>query len=281
MIRGKRLAGAPRSGRWGRRVTGRRERKQHPYSAWFLLVVAVAIIGTVAAWTWALDRQLREGILAQRREAVQRPDWVPLRPLPPHVPAAFLTVVDPAFLQRHPLRDGVANTTLPRELAAQIHQLGNGVGGQARELIMGPLLASRLTKRELLELYLNRVYLGEDDGWPIFGVYHAAREYFDKEPEALTLSEAATLAGLLLPPPVTDPERRPGAVGARRDEVLRQMWIEGTISEGEYHMAIAEPLGFQPGPEHAPMTRPADWAGEPEVIRVPANPLLLEDSLEE
>lgn len=269
--RAKRLDGAPRGGRWARRVTGRKERKGRPYGAILLGLLALLIIGSLAAVGWALDRQLRGGILEQRREAVRRPDWVPLRSLPPYVPAALIAVVDPSFLER-PAYNDLEAVTLPRQLVRQVHLLPRGLGGQGQELILGPLLENRLTKRAILELYLNRVYLGQDGEWPVFGVYHAAREYFGKEPTELTLSEAATLAGLLLPPRILDPANEPGAVGARRNEVLRQMLLEGAIDAEAYQSAIREPLQFQPGPEYEPMTRPREWAREPDVIRVRRNP---------
>jgi membrane peptidoglycan carboxypeptidase len=269
--RAKRLDGAPRGGRWARRVTGRKERKGRPYGAILLAIVGLLIIGSLAAVGWTLDRQLRGGILEQRKEATRRPDWVPLRSLPPYVPAALLTVVDPSFLERTVYNDLAANT-LPRELVRQVHLLPSNLSGQGKELILGPLLENRLTKRAILELYLNRVYLGQDEEWPVFGLYHAAHEHFGKDPTELTLSEAATLAGLLLPPRIEDPAQQPGAVGARRNEVLRQMLLEGTIDAEAYRAAISEPLQFQPGPEYEPMTRPRGWAREPEVIRVRRNP---------
>jgi penicillin-binding protein 1A len=135
--------------------------------------------------------------------------------------------------------------------------------------VMGPLLEARLSEAELLELYLNRVFLGEDRGWAIYGIYHAAREYFDKAPEQLTPGEAASLAGMLLPPRITDPHRQVGAVGIRRNEVLAQMLEARAITAAEHGAALQEPLGFQPGLEFMPMSRPAGWDRPPEVIRLP------------
>jgi membrane peptidoglycan carboxypeptidase len=85
----------------------------------------------------------------------------------------------------------------------------------------------------------------------------------------LTISESATLAGMLLQPRIEDPGDKPGAVGVRRNEVLRGMLQQGSISEAEYRAALAEPLGFQPGLSRQPMSRPLDWATETRVIRLP------------
>lgn len=271
--RGGRLGGAQRAGRWSRQVTGRAEAAGQRSALLGLLAFAVFVIAAVAGFAWAADRQLRGGLLAQRAEAVQRPDWVPLRELPAHVPLAFVVAVDPAFLYRGPLGESDDGRTLSRELARQVHRLHGGLRSEARALVMGPLLEARLTEDEVLELYLNRVYLGEDQGWPVYGVYHAAREYFGKPPQQLTLGEAATLAGLLLPPRIHEPRRAVGAVGIRRNELLRQMLRAGAITPAEYEAALQEPLGFQPGVEYAPVTRPLGWDRAPEVIRLPPEPL--------
>jgi membrane peptidoglycan carboxypeptidase len=234
-----------------------------------LLGLGTFMLASVVGFGWALDRQVRGGILQQRSEAVNRPDWVRVEQLPPHVTQAFLAVVDPDFLEEGRLRTGGSGTTLSRELVRQVHLLPSSLTGEARELMMGPVLENRTSKASLLELYLNRVYLGQEHGEPVFGLYHAAREFLEKEPVELTVSESATLAGLLLQPRIESPSDKPGAVGVRRNEVLRIMLQKGTISEADYQAALAEPLGFQPGLARQPMSRPVDWATEVRVIRLP------------
>lgn len=234
------------------------------------LAIGLFVLGLVGGFAWAADRQLRGGVLRQRAEAQRRPDWVALDRLPAYVPAAFVAVVDPAFLETGTLRAGEEGTTLARELVRQVHLIPGSLGGEARELVMAPLLEHRTDKRELLELFLNRVYLGREQGYPVFGIHHAAREYFDKEPSQLSLGETATLAGLLLAPRIEDPDLRAGAVGARRNEVLRVMWLGELITAEQYRQAASEPLAFQPGLDEFPMTRPADW-GREAVIRLPEN----------
>jgi membrane peptidoglycan carboxypeptidase len=266
---GARLSPPPRSGRWIYPTSAQAEREQQRSAITAVLVVAVFVLSTIGGFSFAMDQQLRRGLLTQRAEAAQRADWVSLATLPPYVPLAFVVAVDPTFLQRSPLASGVEGSTLSRELVRQVHLLNDDLRGQARELVMGPLVEARLSDAELLELYLNRVSLGADRGWPIYGIYHAAREYFGKSPAELTPGEAATLAGLLLPPRIEDPRRMVGAAGIRRNEVLQQMLDAGAITDEEYAAALQEPLGFQPGPEYPPMTRPAGWEREPDVIRLP------------
>lgn len=267
--RGKLLGGeAPRrGGRW----KGGGAAKPRPDAATVLssLALALFVIGLAGGYGWAQDRQIRGGVLRQAAEAQTRPDWVALDELPAHVPQAFIAVVEPAIARQSRLRTGESGTTLARELIRQVHLLPAGVRGEARALAMAPLLEQRASPARTLEIYLNRVELGSARGHPVHGVWHAAREYFDKDPGTLTLSEAATLAGMLLEPRIEDPQRQVGAVGARRNEVLEVLLRGGVITGDAYRLAIEEPLGFQPGIGDMPMTRPADWGSQREPIRLP------------
>lgn len=269
---GKRLAGAPkRPGRWAAKPASPRDRPpEHRGAILFLLALGFFIVGAVAGFGWEMDRQLRGGLLRQREAAERRPDWVALEEIPAVLPRMAVAAVDPTFQERRPLQPSPDEGTLSRDLVRQVHLLNDGLGGEARGLLMAPLLETRLSRRALLELYLNRVYFGRSGGMPVYGVHHAAREYFEKDPRRLTLGESATLAGLLLEPRLRDPERTPGAVGARRNEVLRRMLEAGVIDEGAYRAAVAEPLAFQPGVEYAPMARPLRWKEPPRVMRLPA-----------
>lgn len=267
----KGLGGRPPR-RGGRRTRGGRVRPPSAEAVSLLAVLAVAlfVLGGVAGFGWSLDRQLRGGLLRQYHEAVDRPDWVRLRTLPDYVPAAFVAVVDPSFAQEGAVRTQRTGSTLSRALVRQVHLLPRSFGGEAREMVMGPVLEQRATRSELLEIFLNRIHLGTDAGSPVYGIYHAARGYFGKEPQQLTLGETATLAGLLLEPRIEDPENRVGAVGVRRNEVLRVMLLGGLITPEQHREAVAEPLGFQPGLKDQPMTRPADWMRETATaIRLP------------
>lgn len=266
----KRLGGKPP--RQPGRLLGNKKANQTSGETLSLLIVlgvGFLVLGGVAGFGWSMDQQIRAGLLRQHQEAVRRPDWVDLDALPAHVPDAFVAVVDPAFLEHGAVRSGRKGVTLSRALVRQVHLLPNSVGGEARERVMGPLLEQRMPKRDLLEIFLNRAFLGTEQGYPVYGVYHAAREYFGKDPQQLTLGESATLAGLLLEPRIADPENRVGAVGVRRNEVLKVMRLAGLIAEDQFQAALAEPLGFQPGLEDHPMTRPADWIQGVSTIRLP------------
>lgn len=269
---GKRLGGHPPRGssRWLRQS---REplQEDHPLGLLAMLAIGLFVIGGVAGFGWAVDRQVRSGVIEQRAEAERRPDWVYARNMPRYVTDAFVAVAQPSLLDRGDLRPEDDGRTIARELVHQVHLLPNSLSGEAREMVMGPLLEQRVSRRDLVELYMNRVYLGRAQGAPVYGIFHAARDYFDRAPNELTLGQAATLAGLLLAPRIEDPKARLGAVGPRRNEVLEVLLRGNLITEEQYREAVAEPLGFQPGLDQMPFSRPADWGARTGVIRLPPN----------
>lgn len=270
--RGKKLGGAAprRTGRWIRQS---REplRPEQPFGVLGMVAGGLFVLGGVLGFAWAVDRDLQGGVVEQRAEAQQRPDWVYGRNLPPYVADAFVAVAQPSLLSGARLRPEQDERSIARELVQQVHRVPSTMRGEARGMVMAPLLERRLDSGELVELYLNRVYLGRAQGEPVYGVHHASREYFGTDPTQLTLSHAATLAGLLLRPRIDDPKARLGAVGPRRNEVLRVMLDGELITPDEFRQAVAEPLGFQPGLEQMPFSRPANWGRSGGVIRLPPN----------
>lgn len=106
-------------------------------------------------------------------------------------------------------------------------------------------LEKRYSKPEILEKYLNAVYFGEG----AYGIRAAAKKFFRKQVEDLTLSEAALLAGLIKSPETFDPVDNPEAALERRERVLDRMHELGMISEGSLHLARAEPLGVNVAPD--------------------------------
>jgi len=115
-----------------------------------------------------------------------------------------------------------------------------------REALMAILAERRYSKRQILENYLNEIYLGQNGAQGIFGVWEASRFYFRKEPSALSLAECALIAGLLTGPNHYSPHRQPERAKQRRDSVLRLMFDRGLVSDGELEAALAAPLGVSP-----------------------------------
>ena len=275
----KALGGAPRTGKWTRDVPERtRLGGEHRGSLILLLIVGGLLVIAMGVFALTASARLDHGLMGQYPQARRRPDWVRLRDLPPYVSAAFLAVVDTSSFQRLSPYGRQDRPRLTVDLVTQVQRLRGGVDDQAWRAFMVPLTEARLSRRQMFEYYLNRIYLGRAGDWRVYGVKHAAEEFFGKDARQLTPSEAATLAGMLLPPRLVNPESSPGAVGARRNEVLRRMLAAGDIGRAVYDQALREPLAFQPGIDYAPMTRPAEFGKEPEVIRLPPGSIPVSDS---
>lgn len=107
-----------------------------------------------------------------------------------------------------------------------------------REVLLSWRLEEAFTKSHILYLYLNEIYLGSG----AYGVEAAARTYFDKHVEDLTLGEAAILAGLPQRPSDYSPHRHWDKARARQEYVLGQMKAKGYINEAQHREALATPI---------------------------------------
>lgn len=200
----------------------------------------------------------RNGVELARLYVVQR-EIVPLDSLPPHVPAAFVAIEDQRFWQhggidwRRAVGALVANvrslgvrqgfSTITMQLARnafpdRLPYRERTLGRKLAEMRVALAIEERYTKREILELYLNHIYFGRG-AW---GIEAAAREYFRKPASALSLAEAAMLAGMVTAPNQLDPQRNPVLAYRRRWVVLHQMWRQGVITEEEANAADDAPL---------------------------------------
>jgi penicillin-binding protein 1A len=184
--------------------------------------------------------------------------FVPVEAIPKRVVQAFLAAEDKNFYS-HPgidplsivraaltnldrMRDDrrpVGASTITQQVAKNF-LLSNEVSLERK--IKEALLAFRIerafTKDQILELYLNQIYLGVGS----YGVAAAALNYFGKSLDELTTAEAAYLAGLPKAPSWYHPERRPEAAKARRDWVIGRMLDVGFIDRDQAAQAVAEPL---------------------------------------
>ena len=183
---------------------------------------------------------------------------VTLKDLPNFVPAAFLAIEDQRFY-RH---DGVDEQALARATMVNITSGSTVQGGSTitqqlvknlfltpdrtlrrklQEIILARRVERKLKKDEILELYLNRVYLGEQ----AFGVDAAARRYFGKPATQLKLEEAAMLAGLPKAPSNYAPTQNFEKAKARQLLVLRTMREDRVITRQESDAAAAASLQVQ------------------------------------
>ncbi|MGB8508801.1 MAG: PBP1A family penicillin-binding protein, partial [Pyrinomonadaceae bacterium] len=114
------------------------------------------------------------------------------------------------------------------------------------EAYMSVILETRLSKEQIFALYCNEAYLGQNAGFSVKGVGEAAQTYFNKDVTALTLPDAALLAGLIRSPNRYNPYRHPDVAVDRRNQVLQSMLEAGAISDAEASQAKATPLKLAP-----------------------------------
>jgi penicillin-binding protein 1A len=115
-------------------------------------------------------------------------------------------------------------------------------GRKYKEMRLARAIEDKYSKDQILERYLNLVYLGSG----AYGIADAAWLYFSKPVSDLTLAEAATLAGIVPAPSVYSPPSNPKAAKDRRNQVLRKMQAQGIITASEAEAAIASPLEIKP-----------------------------------
>jgi penicillin-binding protein 1B len=110
------------------------------------------------------------------------------------------------------------------------------------EQYMALILERKASKDEILELYLNEVYLGQRGSFAVHGVAEASRLFFGKDVSNLSLAEAATIAGVIQSPYYWSPFAAPERCRERRNVVLRAMAEEGFITGDAAERASAEPI---------------------------------------
>ncbi len=183
---------------------------------------------------------------AELYEPDHRRVWVALSDIPEHVQKAFVAAEDKRFHQHK----GIDERGLIRAFIGNLTQPGRPQGGStitqqvAKNLLVGAdvtyerkmreiILASRiertLTKADILELYLNSIYLGRGS----WGVEMAARSYFGKSAKDLDVAEGALLAGLTKGPNYFNPDRQPARARERLAYVLSRMKEDGAIGAEE------------------------------------------------
>ncbi|MEA2337305.1 MAG: penicillin-binding protein, partial [Thermoanaerobaculia bacterium] len=196
-------------------------------------------------------------------------DWritapVRLQALPRHVPNAFLAAEDVRF--HHHI--GIDPIGMVRALFTNLRAHGIAAGGSTidqqiiktrflsqertwrrkiTEIVLAMLLDARMPKNEILEVYLNDVYLGHNAGKPVLGIDEASRLYFNKRPSELRVDEAAVLAGMIRAPNRDTPEKRPDIARARRDAILAVMRDHDWISEAQLADAKSRDVEFTGG----------------------------------
>jgi penicillin-binding protein 1B len=140
-------------------------------------------------------------------------------------------------------------STLTQQLVKNLYLTHERTWGRkGQELVLAVLLELRYEKEEILEAYLNEIYLGGSGGVSLMGMGAASRAYFGKDTNQLDLAEAATLAGAIRAPASYSPLAHPEKSKERRDWVLQRM-LKLRLAEPErVEQALASPLNVAPEP---------------------------------
>jgi len=193
---------------------------------------------------------------------------VPLGQVPDHLVNAVLSVEDQLFFDHWGLHlkriagAAVANvrarrvvqgaSTITQQLAKNLYlSARRSPIRKLREAAMALVIEARYSKEEILEAYLNEIYLGQDGALAIHGVGRAAQFYFGKDVSQLDVSEAALLAGIIRGPSLYSPFRNPEAARNRRNLVLELMLNREVITQSEYRRAQSSSLGLRAMPRLA------------------------------
>ncbi len=129
-------------------------------------------------------------------------------------------------------RPDQGGSTLTMQLARNLYLDPEKTWGRKiQELLIAEVLELKLSKKQILEQYVNRIYFGRRTGINLTGFEAAAENYFSRPLSELSLAEAATLAGIVQRPSYFDPIRHPERTLARRNLVLELMKRNGYISE--------------------------------------------------
>ena len=189
--------------------------------------------------------------------------FIPISAVPEHLIQAFLSAEDDSFYQHNGVDLLAFSTTMLRNVSRVVNEerltgastitmqvaknfvVGDerSVERKIREIFVAWELESILSKDEILELYLNEIFLGNRS----YGVAAAAMNYFGKSVDELTISEAALIASLPKAPTLYDPTRNYETAVTRRNITLNRMAADGYITEADAAAYKAEPIRLHDG----------------------------------
>ncbi len=207
--------------------------------------------------------ELEPEVIAQFHGA-ERADrkLIGLTEVPPHLVEAIIAIEDQSFYEHWGIQPWrIAGAFVANLRAGKVVQGGSTLTQQLvknfyltrertlsrklTEVVMALLLERNHTKDEILEAYLNEVYMGQRGSIAIHGFGEAANHYFGKPVHELTLPESALLAGLIKGPNLYSPYRSPEAARKRRDLVLTMLRDQDKIDRDAYESALVADLGVR------------------------------------
>src|SRR5579859_2165573 len=196
--------------------------------------------------------------------AIFQGDWeqrrlVPLSDIPPAFVDAILAAEDHRFYEHHgidvmrTLKAGwidfssghlvQGGSTLTQQLMKNFFLTSKrDWHRKVKEALMAYIAERQYSKDEILENYINDIYLGQRGQEGIYGIWEASEFFFSKEPRDLTIAEMATIAGMIRSPNRYNPIRHADTARVRRNEVLSSMLQDGYVSKAAYDVAVTEPI---------------------------------------
>lgn len=189
---------------------------------------------------------------------------VSLGQVPKHLKDALVLTEDKDFYQHH----GIAPLSIVRAFLANISAGRTVQGGstltqqliknlfltneksisrKAKEALMAILIDARYSKDEILEAYLNEVFLGQNGNTGVHGFGLASYFYFDRPLNELNLTEITTLVGMIKGPSYYNPRRYPERVIERRNLVLRMLFQDNIIDKQQFESLLDEPVQVATG----------------------------------
>lgn len=251
-----------------------------------VLIIFAILLAVIIAWlalTAPLSKSLEPinapslTILAANGEPIARrgaviDEPVDVRRLPRHVWQPFVAIEDRNFYSHFGVSlRGTVRALLRNVSAGGVRQGGSTItqqlartsflsqqrtfGRKAQEALIAFWLEAWLTKEEILSRYLSNVYFGDN----VYGLRAASRHYFSREPEEMTLAQAALLAGVVNAPSRLAPTRHLAAARRRARLVMREMVESNMLSEGEFDTTRPARLNVQRRETVPTGTYFADW----------------------
>ena len=257
-----------------------------------LLLVALNIVVGIGVWTWRIWQELPPVVQLENWHP-QEPLRIyadndhllqvvgpqlryalPLKQIPKTLQDAFISAENSKFYSHNPIYYPVSFPGIIRAAFVDLVHMAPVQGAstiteqvarnfyltpkktitrKVAEILLAYKLGARLHRPQILDLYLNKIYLGEG----AYGVQAAAKTYYGKTVNQLTVGEMATLAGLPAAPSDFNPIASPASAKTRRDYVLRHMAHYGYISKAQEEAALAEPIKAH---YHAPASNIAPYA---------------------
>ncbi len=186
-------------------------------------------------------------------------EWIPLSRMPSALIEAVLAVEDRRFFSHYgidPVAIGRAlwvnvtqgavvqgGSTLTQQLAKNLYYSPQRtMTRKLRESVAAVVLELKYRKEEILESYLNEIYLGQAGSVSIYGVGEAAHRYFGKTLDELSIDEVALIVGLIKGPNTYSPVKNVEHATARRNVVLRRLRDQGMLAEEAWTRAVNQPV---------------------------------------